>query len=145
MDTYTNHNYNYEKEVNEALAACDEVLYHLEQADSYLDSAGNWGIVDILGGGMISTFAKHSKMDRAEQEIQNAKNAIRILKKELQDVGKLEHIELNTDDFLSFADFFFDGLVADWLVQSRIRKAKEQIHLAISQVQNLKLQLNRYR
>lgn len=139
-----NTNYNMNKEVNEAIMACDNALYHLNEANNYLNSAGNWGILDIFGGGLISTFAKHSKMNNAQNEIQNAKNAVQILKRELQDVGRFEEINIETGDFISFADFFFDRFVADWLVQSRIRKAQEQINSAIYQIQNIKNQLYYY-
>lgn len=139
-----NTNYDRNKEINEAIAACDNALYHLNEANNYLSSAGNWGILDVLGGGLISTFAKHSKMNNAQNEIQNAKNAVQILKRELQDVGRFEEINIDTGDFISFADFFFDGFVADWLVQSRIRKAQEQINSAIYQIQNIKNQLYYY-
>ena len=46
----------YRKEINEALNAGQEALSCLNQARDCLNSAGNWGIVDMLGGGMITTF-----------------------------------------------------------------------------------------
>lgn len=137
--------YNYQKEINEAVQAADNALYYLNNANQYLDSAGNWGIVDILGGGFISTLAKHSKMDKAQQEMQQAKYAVQAFKKELQDVGRIADIDINVGDFLTFADFFFDGFVADWLVQSKIRDAQKQINDAIYQIGNIKNQLLRYR
>ena len=36
--------------------------------------------------------------------------------------------------FLTFADFFFDGLVADYLVQRKINDAREQVDDAIMRV-----------
>ena len=43
--------------------------------------------------------------------------------------------------FLSFADFFFDGLVADYLVQKRITEAREQVEEAIGYVERLMAEL----
>jgi hypothetical protein len=143
MNNYNN--YDYQKEVNEAVRAADNALYYLNNANQLLDSAGNWGILDLLGGGFISTLAKHSKMDKAQQEIQQAKYAVQSFKKELQDVGILDNININAGDFLTFADFFFDGFVADWLVQSKIRDAQRQINDAIYQITNIKNQLLSYR
>jgi hypothetical protein len=143
MNNYNN--YDYQKEVNEAVCAADNALYYLNNANQLLDSAGNWGILDLLGGGFISTLAKHSKMDKAQQEIQQAKYAVQSFKKELQDVGILDNININAGDFLTFADFFFDGFVADWLVQSKIRDAQRQINDAIYQITNIKNQLLSYR
>lgn len=131
----------YQQEVNEALSACDNALYYLNNAQRYLGSAGNWGIMDLLGGGFISTLAKHSKLEDAKREMENAKYAVQSLKKELQDVGRIEDININVGDFLTFADFFFDGFVADWLVQSKIRDAERQVSQAINQINNIKYQL----
>lgn len=135
----------YSKEINEAIDAADRALFYLNNANNYLSSAGNWGILDILGGGFISTLAKHSKIDDAKSEIENAKYAIQVLKKELQDVNTIVDINIDTGDFLTFADFFFDGFIADWLVQSKIRDAQRQIEQAIIQIQNIKNQLVSYR
>ncbi len=135
----------YSKEINEAIVAADRALFCLNNANNYLSSAGNWGILDILGGGFISTIAKHSKIDDAKTELENAKYAIQVLKKELQDVNAIVDINIDTGNFLTFADFFFDGFVADWLVQSKIRDAQSQVEQAIFQIQNIKRQLLNYR
>lgn len=137
--------YNYQREINEAVNAADNALYYLNNANRYLNSAGGWGIVDILGGGFISTLVKHGKMDKAQQEMQQAKYAVQAFKKELQDVGRIADININPGDFLTFADYFFDGFVADWLVQSKIRDAQKQINDAIYQITNIKNQLLSYR
>ena len=52
------------REIREAIAA-DDALYHLESAKKYLSSAGNWGLLDIIGGGTITGLVKHSKMGNA--------------------------------------------------------------------------------
>ena len=46
--------------------------------------------------------------------------------------------------FLSFADFFFDGIVADYLVQSKIGEARRQVNEAINQVERILVELRRY-
>lgn len=133
--------YNYEKEVNEAIYACDNALRCLNQASTHLKSAGNWGVVDILGGGFISTLAKHSNMDNARFELEQAKRAVMVLKKELEDVSALDVINLDTGNLLSFADFFFDGFVADWLIQSKIRNTQNQVQNAINQITAIRIRL----
>jgi hypothetical protein len=80
-------------------------------------------------------------MNKAQQELQQAKYAVQDFKKELQDVGRIDNIDVNVGDFLTFADFFFDGFVADWLVQSKIRDAQKQINDAIYQITYIKNQL----
>ena len=38
-----------------------------------LNSAKNWGLVDMFGGGFFTTMLKHSKMDQAKQNMEQAK------------------------------------------------------------------------
>ena len=45
--------------------------------------------------------------------------------------------DLEIGDFLMFADFFFDGLIADLMVQSKIRRCQDNIDDAIYRVENL--------
>ena len=116
-----------QKEIREALVAAQETLELLEQAKALLDSAGNWGLWDMLGGGMLVTYMKHSKMNKAQETMEQAKRSVLRLQKELRDVDRTLDVSLHVDDFLRFADYFFDGLIADWLVQSRIQEAKEQV------------------
>ena len=55
----------FNKEIQEAIQAANHALACLSQADTYLQSAKNWGLFDMLGGGALTTFFKHSKMDDA--------------------------------------------------------------------------------
>ncbi len=127
------------KEIREAIAAADDALNHLRSASKYLDSAGNWGLVDMFGGGLISGVMKHSKMGNAEREIDNARYALQRFSKELRDVSGYSSIHIN--DFLTFADFFFDGFVADILVQSKIKNGKKQCDDAIRRVEAIQREL----
>ncbi len=60
---------------------------------------------------------------------------LRIFQKELRDVEAIQNQHIDIGGFLTFADFFFDGLIADWLVQSKIQNARKQVADAISQVE----------
>lgn len=135
--------YDLQKEVREAIAAGERALQSLRSAQAELSSAGNWGIVDMLGGGLFTTMIKHSKMDNAVSHMENAKNALHTFQRELRDVTVNVDLNLDVSGFLSFADYFFDGIVADYLVQSRINDAKNQVEQAIWQVQNILNNLRR--
>lgn len=132
-----------QREISEAMRAGQEALRCLTQARECLNSAGNWGLLDMLGGGLISTFVKHSRMNNAERLVQQARSALKRFQKELTDVDHISDFHIETGDFLSFADFFFDGLIADWLVQSRINDAKRQVDHAIQRVNDILNQLRR--
>lgn len=130
-----------ERELREAKLAGQEALAYLNRAADSLQSAGNWGIVDMLGGGLISTFVKHSKMNDAEELVQQARSALKRFQKELMDVENVEEFHIETGDFLAFADYFFDGIIADWLMQSRINEARTQVENARQKVTYIMQQL----
>ncbi len=127
------------KEIREAIDAADNALYHLTEAKKYLNSAGNWGLLDIFGGGLISGIVKHSKMSNAENEIEAAKYALQSFSKELRDVSGYSSVHIS--EFLTFADFFFDGFLADVIVQSKISDAKRECDEAIYRVNEIKREL----
>ena len=77
-------------------------------------------------------------MNEAERAMAAARNSIRNLKKELSDVDQLVDVDLNISDFLSFADYFFDGIIADWMVQSKIKDARFQVDKAIRELNRIK-------
>ena len=61
--------YDLEKEKQEAIDAGYRALRSLNVAKENLNSAGNWGIVDMLGGGFFTTMMKRSKMDQAQSNM----------------------------------------------------------------------------
>ncbi len=70
-----------------------------------------------------------------------ARRSLRKFSRELRDVDGLDPVEVG--GFLTFADFFFDGFIADILVQSKIGKAQRQCDDAIRQVRQIRGRLAR--
>ena len=65
----------YLREVKEAVVAGETAIRSLQAAKEKLDSARNWGILDILSGnkgGLISGFIKHSRVNAAQNCIDQA-------------------------------------------------------------------------
>lgn len=116
-----------QRELREAIAAGEEVLYHLGAVSKSLDSASNWGIWDMLGGGLFVTWAKHSRLNDAKEQVRKAEAACRVFARELKDVQMQLDANLELDGFLKFADFFFDGFFADIMVQSRIGSMRDDV------------------
>lgn len=125
------------KEVHEAIYAGERALSSLRIAQDELGRAKTWGIVDLLGGGLITDMIKHSKMDRASSYMETAKHDLGVFQRELRDVTVHTDLQINVGGFLKFADFFFDGIVADYLVQSKISDAKKEVDKAIRQVEDI--------
>ncbi|MDF2674120.1 MAG: hypothetical protein K0R09_2388, partial [Clostridiales bacterium] len=128
---------NREKEINEALAAGYMVIDSLKQVENSLHSASNWGTYDMLGGGFIATMAKHSRIDEAKDEIDRTQSLLRKFHRELKDVGSITNINIEIGSFLTFADYFFDGIFADWSVQNRINDAEERVSETLRRVNEL--------
>ena len=135
----------FEQELDEALEAADYALDSLRKAERDLDSASRWGMFDILGGGLISTLIKHNDMDDAQAHMEEAKGALEKLSQELKDVDYQINLDFTVSDFLSFADYFFDGLLADLFVQDRIDEAEQQVKEAITKVENIRDHLRHLR
>ena len=115
----------------------------LKAAKENLNSAKNWGLVDMFGGGFFTTMLKHSRIDQAKRNMEQAKYDLRNFSRELNDVNMACDLNIDTGDFLSFADYFFDGFVVDWMVQDRINTAKRQVEEAIRRTESIVNQLQR--
>lgn len=129
------------KEVEEAIQAGERALESLRTAKEKLQSARSWGIFDMLGGGLITDLIKHSRINEATACLEDAKYELQRFQRELSDVRTYAGLRIDIGGFLSFADFFFDGLIADYLVQTRINEAREEVDDAIRHVEAILRQL----
>jgi len=130
------------KEIEEALRAGSRVVTCLNYAIDKLNTAENWGTWDLLGGGLISDLQKHSAIDEAKNEIPKIQKQLREFKSELTDVRIDSNIYIKIDEFSKFADFFFDGLFADWSMQSKIKQSQESLINSKNQVKQVLDKLN---
>jgi hypothetical protein len=131
------------KELNEAIAAGKTALSGLSGVVESLRSAKNWGIYDMVAGGIIATAVKHSKLDGAQQAINQVQHSLRRFQRELADVGASANLEIDITSFLKFADYMFDGLIVDWMVQSRIDKSLTTAQDAQRRIQTILHRLDR--
>lgn len=126
-----------QKELREAVRAGEAALRSMKQAREKLGSAKNWGIFDIMGGGLFSSLIKHSRMDDASEYMQDAKRKLAVFERELKDVNVSEDLSLEVGGFLRFADTFLDNVFADVMVQSRINNAIEGLDEASGRVRRI--------
>lgn len=132
----------HKKELKEAISAGNAALSTTEKILSSLDSAEGWGTWDLIGGGMISDIAKHSHLDEAQDAVNTLQIELRRFKTELADVEIHGDMKVNIDGFLRFADYFFDGLFADWAVLDKIKQSKNQVKQTKKQVNDVINRLN---
>lgn len=136
-------NIKFENKIFEAISAADEALKCLKEAKKSLSSAKGWGIYDIVGGGFISTFIKRKKMANAQNSMKKAKDALKSFEDELDDIDDLVELNFNMHDFVSFADYFFDGFFSDLIIQNRINEANKKVNSVIMNVESIRNQLIR--
>ena len=132
------------QEIQEAVRAGERALGSLRSDQSKLSSARSWGVWDIIGGGLITSMVKHSKINDASSFLERAKMDLKTFQRELKDVPDFAGLGIEIGGFLSFADFFLDGFLADCMVQSKINDAKRQVDSAVIQVERLLGQLRAY-
>ena len=112
-----------QRAVQEAVQAWEAALASIQRAREKLESAKNWGIFDIFGGGMISSMVKHSRMDDASGYMEEAKRKLTAFERELKDISISAELSVEMGNFLRFMDTFMDNIFVDFVVQSRINEA----------------------
>ena len=101
-----------------------ESLYTVREK---LNSAKKWGILDIFGGSMISTYMKHSRINEVEGMIEQAR--IRLT--------DFQKVQTEISGFLTFADFAFDNPITDYLVQTKLQSLGEEVEDTIQLTEEL--------
>lgn len=129
------------KELKEAIIPAKAALSALEAAIKSLGSAENWGMYDMLGGGLIADMAKHSKIDDSRNHIMTAQKHLQKLQVELRDVKVSGDTNITITQGATLADIFFDGLIADWYMQSKINQSQQNVVKVRSHVAQLILKL----
>lgn len=129
------------KEISEAVFAGNRAMNTVNEILSNLNDAEGWGIWDLAGGGLVSDFVKHSYLDEAQENVQKLQEELRRFRTELADVSVDTQLQVRVDGFLRFADYFFDGLFADWTVLDHINESQGEVTKVQSQIRQLQSHL----
>lgn len=121
-------------EIRQAIEAGKILIADLDRVIDSLDSAQNWGVWDMLGGGLVSSVIKHSRLDDAHKAVYQVQFTLSRFIRELADVQNQVDIQIEISEFERFADLWFDGLIFDWVVQSKISASLEQSKRAKSKI-----------
>lgn len=133
------------KEISEAVVAGKKARNTVDSVLKELGDAENWGTYDVVGGGLIADMVKHDHLDKAQGFVKLLQVQLDSFRNELADVNIETEVKVNFDSFTKFADYFFDGLFADWTILDRIRKSKssveqtrENINHALNRLERMK-------
>jgi hypothetical protein len=124
-------------EVEEAATAGKAVIASLRKMLEALESAGGWGVWDMLGGGMLVTMAKHSKIDEAREIAYAVQQQLRRFQSELADISSQDYFLADVGGLEVFADYFLDGLIVDWMVQQKINESEERTQMTLKRVKGI--------
>ena len=123
------------QEIKEAISAGYSARGTADRILSELEDADGWNTWDILGGGGIIThMAKHSHLDEAQDLVSELQSKLRRFKTELADIQITANMQVNIEGFLRFADYFFDGLFADWADGDKINQSINSVSSTKSQI-----------
>ena len=126
------------REIQEAVQAGLTAQQALRELRDSLEGAEHWGIWnDVSGAGIMSTFAKHGCLDDVQDAAYEARRNLSFFRVELADVPQELVPDLAMENFIAFADYFFDGLFADLFVRSRIQEARRQVETVTAQVSEM--------
>ena len=125
------------KELGEAITAGNQALDTARYISDELDSAKDLSTLDIFTDSFLVDMAKHSRLDDAQWQMKNLQVQLRRFKTELADVKISAEMSISIDGFLRFADYFFDGLISDWMVRDRIEQSRVQITDTITKISSV--------
>lgn len=110
------------KELKEAKEAAELVISKIDQAIKELNSASNWGILDLLGGDFIPSLIKRTKIGKANDILNDLPKSLESLNKELSDVDI--SLPSGVPNRLSdeLFDTIFDNIFTDFRVQGEIKE-----------------------
>ena len=114
-------------ELLEAKRAAQEAMTILQQEQSELKSARGWGIFDLIGGGMIASIAKRSRMNAMRNTLEILDASLGTLSDKLQDVP-LDTPACPDDSFTAqLLDIGFDNVFTDLYVQGELNETGRQL------------------
>lgn len=126
-------------EITEALEAGRIARESLIEASDALNTASGYSTWDtFFGGGVLATALKHQELDKSNSYIHRAQKALQHFQNELLDIQEMRQdtLEIETDGFVKFADYFFDDIFSAWSVHSKIATSTSQVGRVLDDVVN---------
>jgi len=133
------------RELDEALWAGQVAKAALAGLHDCLSKAQALGKLDMLG--LASNWVKFEHIGGAQRHASSANRALSRFSMELTDVQSRHHAELTLEisHLATFADYFIDDMISDWVVQCRIDKSHRSAGIARTRVSRTLRTLNHRR
>lgn len=115
------------RELTEAIGAGRRAESLAEDAYDALNDANEYGIVDLIGGGLLTDLVKYDSIQGAKQAIEELQEQLELFRTELADVVMDVQAEIEFGGLFQFADIFFDGVITALMAKSRIKRAMNSV------------------
>ena len=123
------------QKIKEILDTGRVTLDSLKQAQIKLDSVKSWITIDGFGGSLIISIVKHSKIEETLQFLEDAKKNVRKFQLQLKTIELPITVKKDVGIFVSFATFFLDGTVENYLMKEKVNDVIEQLDDAVEMVE----------
>ena len=131
-----------EKELNDAISACNTSKYLVESILSGLSEAEKWGKWDLIDSSWLGEWEKHSNLDKAQEQVERLREELSRLKVELTEVQLQANMQVNFDIFIKSVDYFRDNILIDWTILNVIKQSKSEVQNIGSQIESVLSRLN---
>jgi uncharacterized protein YdcH (DUF465 family) len=131
-------------EIADADRTAQSALTALAAVQDTLSSASGWNTFDELGGGMIASMEKHSRLDQAANLAAQADRQLATLRTELTSVGQLAP-QLAVGGGTRFVDICFNSIFTDMAFSSHINQAERNTSQALQTVTAVQQRLKEQR
>lgn len=129
-------------EVSNALNTVNRLIPLVEDAERQFKGARNWGFLDVLGNdSFLVDLIKHHKLNKAKDIMGEVNYLLQQLAQQLGGINIPDDYRMQLGGFLTFADFFFDGVLVDAYMISKIMSSLDQIRKLKSKLYTVKSRL----
>ena len=132
---------NEELKKQEALSKIDEIFSLTNEAKSKFKSARNWGVFDILGGGVVADLFKHFNLNSAKSIMERISYNLEQLRSILGTIVIPDDYRMKMKGFITFADFVFDDIFFSTWMTFKIISSIQQVEELENKLLTLKTHL----
>lgn len=132
-----------EYEIQCAIDAADYALDCLTQAQRSMNDSGTVSFLDLMTKGFFTSLMKYSALSESDVDMQQAQNALDSLNAELRVLQKKRSVQLKYGRLATAIDMWIDDGLFDALTHLQINKAQKRIARAITQVENIRRELQK--
>lgn len=107
---------------------CEKAIFHLKKAEGYFEKSKRLGWLDIFSRGIIISMIKHSKIEKANDELLEVRSCV----DELKDIISKNNLEIKTFDVENIhysLEIFFNNIISNSIIQKKIENKIEDIKL----------------